>query len=139
MMPRAMVRGKPSETELKMTLITGTEIYVIGLDVPARIEGPPWDGFVFDECDDIKKTAWEDNIFPCFLDRKAWAIFLGVPNGLNKLYEFSKYHLTDDDWAFFTWPSSEVMPIEEIDKFKDKMVSGPFGKSMRHLFRHLAA
>jgi hypothetical protein len=39
-----MWEGKPSETALIIKLINGSEIHVVGLDKPERIEGQVWHG-----------------------------------------------------------------------------------------------
>ena len=55
---------QPSESELKIFLPNGTEIHVIGLDRPERIEGINWTGGVIDEIADIKPESMEANIMP---------------------------------------------------------------------------
>ncbi|HQM88361.1 MAG TPA: hypothetical protein PLC01_10990, partial [Methylotenera sp.] len=110
---------KPNESDKEIYLINGATIFLAGLDNPARIEGAPVDGFLFDEVDDIKRTAWEAHVFPCFIDRGAFAMFCGVPNGLQYLYELSlnaaKY---PEEWDFFTWKSAEVLDPKEIANFR---------------------
>lgn len=41
LIPRKFMIGRPSESELMIRLVTGAEIYVVGLDKPERIEGQP--------------------------------------------------------------------------------------------------
>lgn len=122
MIPPQLILGKPNETELSIDLVTGVRIELAGLDNPARIEGAPVDYFLFDEVDDVKRSAWHEHVFPCFADRKAGAIFVGVPNGLGYLYDLSKRAVTQPDlWDFFTWKSEEVLDPEEIANFKGMM------------------
>lgn len=120
MIPPNLMAKKPNETDLIIQLIPGnTEIFVAGLDQPQRIEGAPVDGFVFDECDDIKPTAWEAHIYPCFADRHAWAMFLGAPNGMGFLHKASKNALMSPaEWDFFQWKSAEVLDPAEIQRFR---------------------
>ncbi len=119
MIPPELMAKKPNESDKEIYLINGATIFLAGLDNPARIEGAPVDGFLFDEVDDIKRSAWEAHVFPCFIDRGAFAMFCGVPNGLQYLYELSlnaaKY---PDEWDFFTWKSAEVIDPKEIANFK---------------------
>jgi hypothetical protein len=42
LVPRYLMAERPSESELKIRLVTGGELFVVGLDVPERIEGSPW-------------------------------------------------------------------------------------------------
>jgi len=135
MIPPELIVGKPNESNLEIKLITGSTIVLAGLDNPARVEGAPSDGFLFDEVDDIKLSAWEEHVDPCLIDRGAFAMYTGVPNGLLKLYELSKYSLTfPDEYDFFTWPSAEVMPPEEIKKFKDRMDERSFKQEFEASF-----
>lgn len=110
---------KVNQSNMTITLITGAEILHVGLDAPARAEGFSIDGALWDEVDNVKRSAWANHIFPTFADRKAWSIWIGVPEGLAQLYEFSLNALKDpENWAFFTWPSSEVIPKDELDRFR---------------------
>ena len=55
---------QPSESNRIIFMNNGSEIHVIGLDKPQRIEGIPWTGGGIDEFADIKSEAWEANIYP---------------------------------------------------------------------------
>lgn len=120
----------PSETDLIIYLNNGTEIHLIGLDKPQRIEGIIWTGGVIDEIADIKPDAWESNIRPA-LDTfnptrpayRAWCWLIGVPDGLNHYYDMAQYAETanDPDWKVFHWKSSEILPAETIAAAKRQM------------------
>lgn len=121
---------QPSETELVIYLDNGTEIHLIGLDRPERIEGVLWTGGVIDEIADIKPEAWEANIRPA-LDTfnpsrpnyRAWCWLIGVPDGLNHYYDMAQYaeSANDPDWALFHWKSSEILPADTIAAAKRQM------------------
>lgn len=120
----------PSETELILYLDNGTEIHLIGLDRPERIEGILWTGGVIDEIADIKPEAWESNIRPALdtfnptrPDYKAWCWLIGVPDGLNHFYDMAEYAKTanDPDWKLYHWKSSDILPAETIDAAKRQM------------------
>jgi len=62
---------QPSESNRIIYLNNGSEIHVIGLDKPQRIEGIPWTGGGIDEFADLKADAWQavfhwmtEEIFP---------------------------------------------------------------------------
>lgn len=55
---------RPSESDLIIFMPNGTEIHVIGLDQPQRIEGVEWTGGVIDEIADVKSESLEANIMP---------------------------------------------------------------------------
>lgn len=125
----------PSETELILYLANGTEIHLIGLDRPERIEGILWTGGVIDEIADTKEGAWEANIRPALdtfnptrPDYKAWCWLIGVPDGLNHYYDMSRYAESsgDPEWALFHWKSSEILPASTIAAAKRQMSEKQF-------------
>jgi len=120
----AMHKKTPSESELKIYMDNGTEIHLIGLDKPARIEGIPWTGGGIDEIADIKPNAWGAHIYPALNtvnptrpDHRAWCWLLGVPDGLNHYYEMCQLAETggDPDYKVFHWKSAEILPPDVID------------------------
>jgi len=118
MLPSFLI-SKINKSTSSILLTTGAEILIAGLDNPARAEGSPIDGMIIDETDDLKPRVLEEHIYPCFTDRQAFCMFLGVPNGLKLLYELSKNALIEPkEWDFFTWPSSEVLPAAELERFR---------------------
>jgi hypothetical protein len=127
----AASHGKPpSEGDLKIYMPNGSEIHMIGLDKPQRIEGIPWTGGVIDEIADIKEEAWEANILPALNtvsplrpDYRAWCWLIGVPDGLNHYYDLYQYALTsgDPEWAAYHWKSAEILPADVIAAAKRSM------------------
>jgi hypothetical protein len=107
----------PSESELTIRLATGSEIVVLGLDKPERIEGSPWDGGVLDEYANMKERTWGEHVEPALADREGWCDLIGVPEGRNHYYHRYQYALAQmiehgdaSDWAAFTWTSAEILP-----------------------------
>lgn len=127
----ASLQVKPaSETELIIYLNNGTEIHLIGLDRPERIEGILWTGGVIDEIADTKEGAWEANIRPALdtfnptrPDYRAWCWLIGVPDGLNHYYDMARYaeNAGDPEWELFHWKSSEILPAKTIESAKRQM------------------
>lgn len=126
---------RPSESDLKIFMPNGSEIHLIGLDKPQRIEGIPWTGGVIDEIADVKESAWQSNILPALNtvsplrpDYRAWCWLIGVPDGLNHYYDMYQYALTsgDPDWAAYHWKSSEILPPDVIASAKRVMSSKQF-------------
>lgn len=121
---------RPSESDLIIFLPNGSEIHVIGLDRPERIEGIPWTGGGIDEFADIKASAWEANIFPALNtvdprtpDYRAWAWLLGVPDGLNHYYDLCESAKANPGGEFkvFHWKSAEILPPDVIEAAKRTM------------------
>lgn len=108
---------KVYETDLCVQTVFGSELWVIGLDKPQRIEGTPWDGGVLDEYANMKPGAWGENIRPALSDRRGWCWFIGVPEGLNHYKDLVDYAKSgvDPDWGVYSWHSSEILPEEELE------------------------
>jgi hypothetical protein len=108
----------PSQTELIITLITGSTIHVLGMDKPERIEGNMWHGGVLDEYGNMKEDAWPEHIQPVTSDTKAWVDFIGVPEGRNHYYNLAEMARRGDDpdWQAYTWKSADILDPEEIAK-----------------------
>lgn len=134
MVPKWAMKGTPSETELVIRTIMGSEIRVIGMDKPERIEGSPLDGIILDEYANMKEEAWEANVLPALTDRKGWGMLIGVPEGRNHYYDKYKNALgpwnvkTFDenikqfgDWDAFTWKSIDIMDPLEIAQRRSQM------------------
>lgn len=132
---------RPSESDRIIYMPNGSEIHVIGLDKPQRIEGIPWKGGGIDEFADIKSDAWEANIYPALNtvnpldpDYRAWCWLLGVPDGLNHYYDLCSMAESGASSMFqvFHWMTEEVFPemAEEARKvMSEKQYSQEFRAS----------
>lgn len=136
-------KKRPSESERIIFLPNGSEIHVIGLDKPQRIEGIPWKGGGIDEFADIKPDAWEANILPALNtvnpvepDYRAWAWLLGVPDGLNHYYELCDRASRDNDPNFqvFHWKSAEILPPDVIEEMRRAMSARQFRQEFEASF-----
>ena len=126
-----------SETDLRVKLYNGSEIYVIGLDKPERIEGQPWHGCHITEFGNLKGIdAWNSNIRPVLSDTNGWALLDGVPEGRNFYYDIAlkscggvlpkSVHkrgsfAESGEWAYFHWFSSDVLSPDEIIAVKEEL------------------
>lgn len=126
----SMATRAPSETDLIIYLPSGSQVHLIGLDKPQRIEGSFWSGGVIDEIADVKPDAWEANIKPALdtfnpqrPDYRAWCWLIGVPDGLNHYYEMAQYAESsgDPDWKLYHWKSSEILPPDMIAAARRQM------------------
>lgn len=134
---------KPSESDLIIFMPNGTEIHLIGLDNPARIEGIQWTGGGIDEIADLKQGAWEAHILPALNtvnptrpNYRAFCWLLGVPDGLNHFYEMAQYAEDANDplWAIFHWKSSEILPEDVIQSAKTVMSEKQFKQEFEASF-----
>jgi hypothetical protein len=134
---------RPSESDRIIFLPNGSEIHVIGLDKPQRIEGIPWKGGGIDEFADVKPTAWEANILPALNtvnpsepDYRAWCWLLGVPDGLNHYYDLCQQAETgaDPNFRVFHWKSAEILPDDVIRDMKRAMSAKQFRQEFEASF-----
>lgn len=136
----------PSESERIIFLPTPngiSDIHVIGLDKPQRIEGIPWKGGGIDEFADIKEGAWEENILPALNtvnpldpDYRAWCWLLGVPDGLNHYFDLCEKaeHGGDPNFKVFHWKSAEILPADVIDAARRAMSARQFRQEFEASF-----
>jgi hypothetical protein len=136
-------KRRPSESDRIIFMPNGSEIHVIGLDKPQRIEGIPWTGGGIDEFADIKADAWEANIFPALNtvnptkpDYRAWCWLLGVPDGLNHYYDLCSKADTgaDPNFKVFHWKSAEILPPDVMKATKAAMSAKQFKQEFEASF-----
>lgn len=118
--PQSLQARQPSESELVIFLVNGSEIHVMGMDKPERIEGPPWDHGCLDEIGNMKPQTWPEHVRPALSDRKGTCDFIGVPEGRNHYYDLYKDAEADitGTWATWHWLSSDILDPEEIEQAK---------------------
>jgi len=127
-----------SESDLFVRLQNGSEIHIIGLDKPERIEGQEWHGCHITEFGNLKGIeAWNSNIRPVLSDTNGWALLDGVPEGRNFYYDVAvkscggiipqsqhgcgSFGTDEGDWAYYHWFSSDVLSPEEMASVKEEL------------------
>jgi hypothetical protein len=128
-----------SDSDLMVKLINGTEIHVVGLDKPERIEGQIWHGCLITEVGNLKPDAWGAHIRPALSDTDGFALLDGVPEGMNHYYDLALYaagnaipttlpvdgayaeNPEDQEWAYYHWFSSDVLKPAEIEAAKRQL------------------
>lgn len=113
----------PQESDLRLFLIGGAEVWVCGLDKPARIEGSPVDRLAVDELAEVKDGAWERNLYPALgtpgrAPGRAWLFGVPRPGGqFAKLARMAKDPL-ETDYAYHTWTSEGIVADEVFQAAK---------------------
>lgn len=116
--PKVAIARK-SETDLSIRFVTGSTLYVIGMDKPERAEGIACDGAVLDEFADMRPAAWYSTLRPTLSTRgrEGWAMFIGRPRrGKGQHFRaLFEQHKNDQDWdIFYPWPSWVILSPAEI-------------------------
>jgi hypothetical protein len=124
------------ETELKITLITGTTITVLGLDKPERIDGIIVDGIIVDEIANCKAKTWEAHVLPALSTsgRVGTADLIGVPEGRNFYWHLWQNAEHLPGWARFHWKSADILTPEEIATARAGMDEQTFRQEMEGSF-----
>jgi hypothetical protein len=124
LVPKRLRPRPPSESKLIVYAWnrggTISEIHVLGMDKPERVEGSPWDYGVLDEYGNMKPQTWPAHVRPSLSDRLGACDFIGVPEGRNHYYDLVKQAEAEPDgqWGTFHWLSEEILPESEIIQAK---------------------
>lgn len=138
LIPQEIIQSK-NETELKITLINGSEIYLKGSEDPDSLRGVRIDFCVFDETAFIDRwdEVWKV-VRPTIIDSKASVWFISTPNGFNHFKEL--YETVDRDFASFHFTSYENPYLDptELDKAKEEMNEDTFAQEFLGEFRKMS-
>lgn len=127
MIPASWLAFPPLEGELKIVTKWGSELHVVGMDKPQRMEGSPWDGGVLDEFNDLKPETFELSVYPALADRNGWCWLQGVPKRMGpSAAEYKRRYERaargeDPDTEAFTWRSADILPAHVIEHARANM------------------
>ena len=120
-----------NETELKVTLINGSEIWLKGADNPDSLRGTKIDFAIFDEVAFFMswQQVWEA-LRPILVDSKASCWFISTPRGFNHFYDMFYQEAYDPDYKSFHFTSYDNPYIDrdEIEKTKKEMTDRSFAQ-----------
>ena len=116
-----------NRSELRIRTIFGSDIYVVGMDRPQRIEGLQFDGCVLDESCDQKPKTFERTVVPMLMHRDGWCWRIGVPKRFGpSAPEYRRFFNLAvqgklKNSAGFTWPSSDILTPDQIALARSQM------------------
>ena len=130
---------KTNETELKLVLKNGSQIFLKGADNPDSLRGVRIDLALFDEVaffnhwDEVWKI-----MRPTLMDSKADCYFISTPNGFNHFKELSEK--TGRDWSYHHYTTYDNPNIDraEIEEAKQTMGEDSFAQEMLGEFRKMS-
>ena len=118
---------KPNEAELKITLVNGAVIMLMGADNPDSLRGVGLKGVVLDEFADIKREVWTKIVRPMLADYKGWADFTGTPKGKNNhLYEHFIKDIQFFDKDYRTPENVEIEVDANFKSFTFRTLDNPY-------------
>lgn len=115
-----------NKTEMSITTVFGSKLYIVGADKPHRIEGIGADFVIIDESSDQRPGVYDRTIAPMLADRNGTCYRIGVPkrSGIGKL-EFRDFFNRgtngEDGIASFHWKSSEILFPEQLEYFRKQL------------------
>jgi hypothetical protein len=127
LVPSWALAREPLESELRIPLVNGANVQVVGLDRPQRIEGSPVDWICLDEYGDMKPEAWDAHVSPAVdtRGREGSVWFIGKPVGRNHYYDlFVKAQtprMRERGWEGFTWKSSDILDPQVVEDARLRM------------------
>lgn len=108
-----------NETEMRVTLVNGSILQLIGADNIDRVVGTNPIGVVFSEYALMKPEVW-NLISPILTENGGWAVFVYTPRGQNHAYELLKMAEKNERWYVEILPVSKTNAVPEIDLLEQK-------------------
>jgi len=93
--PAELVKKK-NEQEMKIWLVNGSLIQIVGTD-RLEVVGPNPVGCIFSEYALQNPRGWQ-YVIPILVENKGWAIFNFTPRGMNHAHELYQRALDDPNW-----------------------------------------
>jgi len=111
---------KINESELTVTLVNGSTIFLRSADNPDSIRGIGLDYVVLDEAADIAEETWKAVIRPTLSDREGSAMIISSPKGRNFLFDLYQDAKHLEDWHSwqFTTAQGGIVSAEELEDAK---------------------
>ncbi len=121
----------------------GAELWVLGMDNPARFEGPPWDGGVLDEMCDQQDGCFDLHVRPGLdtvengINRRGWCWMIGKPSRKGPGAKWFRERCEQcrkgeyEDGLSFTWSAETVLPEETIRQLKQTLSAKDFAEQVR--------
>lgn len=121
-----------SESELHVTMPTGSRVRLYGSDNYDAMRGVYFDGVILDEYADHHPQAWREVIRPALADRLGWATFIGTSKGKNAFYDIHKLAEESPDWFALRLKASEtgIIPQSELDAMRAQMSANEYAREM---------
>ena len=114
--PREVV-SKKNETELRVELVNGSAVQLVGSDNIDSVLGTNPVGCVFSEYALQNPSAW-DYMRPILRENGGWAIFDYTPRGKNHGWDLYQMARGNRDWyaEILTVDDTHAISVEDIDK-----------------------
>lgn len=126
--PKALIKGEPNNTEMRIELKNGSVFQVVGADNIDNIVGTNPVGVVFSEYSLMKSKVWEF-IRPILAENDGFAIFVYTPRGMNegwKILQTAKENPAEWWYEVLTVDDTHAISPEKLEQERKEMPSDLF-------------
>lgn len=126
--PKEIVKDV-NQTEMRIELINGSILQLVGADNIDRIVGTNPIGVVFSEYSLMKEEVWSF-IRPILVENGGWAIFIFTPRGMNHAYDLLQKVKDSPKWftQILTVDDTKSISQEDLDSEKLEMPQDLFNQ-----------
>jgi len=116
--------SKPTKIDMRVRLINGSQIKLLGSDNIDAIVGTNPIGIVFTEMSLHKRGAW-DLMRPVLAENGGWALMNGTPRGMaNEFYEVYMHALRDESTWFLQHINRDDTNVPSLEAIEEDRSSG---------------
>jgi len=124
--PRQLLTRDPNQTEMRLELVNGSLIRVLGSDNDDSLRGTNPIGVVLSEFAYHKPSTWPIILEPILKQNGGWALFNTTPFGRNHAYDLWNYASKNpEEWYTekITNDDSHMISSDEFEEMKKRGVS----------------
>ena len=132
---------KINESNLTITLVNGSQIYLRSADNPDNLRGVSMDYLVMDECAMISQKMWTEVCRPALSDRQGSGMFITTPQGKSSwVYDLWQGAHTQENWSAFQYSTLDGgnVPEEEIEAARNELDERSFKQEYEASFETFA-
>ena len=138
---RARWAKKINESNLEITLVNNSRIYLRSGDNPDNLRGVSMDYLVMDEAAMIDQKMWTEVCRPALSDRQGGAMFITTPQGKGSwIYELWQGAHSQENWSAFQYSTIQGgnVPEEEIEAARNELDEKSFRQEYEASFETYA-
>jgi hypothetical protein len=132
LIPKGWLTKVPGDSTMEFKTVFGSWLFLVGLDMPARVEGDQYDGGVVDESSDQKPGVYARTLRPALTHRDGWLWRIGVPKRFG--VGATEFRVAFDkglaDGSSFHWPSWDILSAEEIAALRRELDDKDFNEQI---------
>ena len=120
-----VARESTNDQEMRIVMVNGSIVQVVGSDNYDSIVGSNPRGVVFSEWSLAAKPAAWDYIRPILAENSGWALFIYTPRGLNHGYQMARMAERNDAWYYkkLTIEDTGIVTQEQLQMERDAGMS----------------